>query len=350
MKNRKNLIQVAVASVGMLFVIFDTKTAVNAAYEGIELCLHTVIPSLFPFIILSGVINSCLIGRQIHILRPLGRLCNIPNGAESLLILGFLAGYPIGAQLIAQSYRDGRLSLKTARRMLGFCNNAGPAFIFGMLSPLFSSVKVIIILWFIQMISALITGFVLPIAPPSAAHMVPGNGISLAESLQKALWAIATVSGWVVLFRIIIGFCNRWFLWRYPVRIQILISGIFELANGCALLNNLPSEGVRFLISGILLSFGGLCVGMQTISVTAGLGTGWYFPGKIFQTTLTGLICLLLQPILFSRSEAIIPALAVTISLSLFLIFIVSILHRKKVVAFWGRLLYNTNNNMSKGA
>ena len=137
MKNRKNFVMGATTGIAMLFIIFDARTAARSAYEGIELCLRTVIPSLLPFFVLSGVINSCLMGSQFRILRPLGRLCKIPKGTESLLVLGFLAGYPVGAQLVTQSYQEGKISQKTARRMLGFCNNAGPGFLFGMLSPLF---------------------------------------------------------------------------------------------------------------------------------------------------------------------------------------------------------------------
>ena len=318
MKNHKNFVMGATTGIAMLFIIFDARTAARSAYEGIELCLRTVIPSLLPFFVLSGVINSCLMGSQFRVLRPLGRLCKIPKGTESLLVLGFLAGYPVGAQLVTQSYQEGKISQKTARRMLGFCNNAGPGFLFGMLSPLFSSVKILWVLWLIQILCALIAGILIPATPEPAAHISTHGSISFAEALSKALRSLALVCGWVIIFRIIIGFCNRWFLWLLPTPIQILISGILELTNGCVLLNKLPCEGLRFLLSGALLAFGGLCVAMQTTSVTTGLGTGWYFPGKVLQTTLCMLICLLLQPVLFANTEVVVLPLSAPIGLILF--------------------------------
>lgn len=344
MKNRRLLFRGIVAACAMLVMILDTRTAIMSAREGVALCVRTVVPSLFPFFVLSGVINSCLLGRAFPFMQPLGRLCKIPKGAESLLILGFLAGYPIGAQLITGAYQEGSLTQKSARRMLGFCNNAGPAFLFGMLTPLFTSGKTVWLLWSIHILSALITGCILPTDELSTALIPTNNGISFSKSLQRAAQAIAGVCGWVILFRVILGFCNRWFMWLLPTTIQVLLSGLLELANGCVLLQNVPAEGMRFLLAGAMLSFGGLCVGMQTMSATEGLGTGWYFPGKVLQTLLTVLFSILLQPVLFTRTEAVVPPLPAFIGLVFFLLVLMLMLRRKKVVAFSGGLLYNTGN------
>ena len=332
------------AACAMLVIIFDTRTAVLSAQEGIALCIRTIIPSLFPFFVLTGIINSCLLGQDIPLLQPLARLCRIPKGAESLLILGLFAGYPIGAQLISQAYHTGRLSKFTARRMLGFCNNAGPAFLFGILSPLFVSIKTVWVLWGVHILSSLITGLILPSEAVKPARISPGTEISLPESLQKAIRSTAGVCGWVVLFRVILGFCNRWFLWLFPTEAQVLISGLLELSNGCVMLQSISGEGKRFLLAGILIGFGGLCVGMQTMSVTEGLGTGWYFPGKVFQATVSVLLSILLQPIIFTKIDAVIVSTRVLIGLVIFLVVLTLLLRRKKVVAFSNRLLYNTGN------
>ena len=162
MKDRRNLLYGLLACCVMLVMIFDTRIVLQSAQDGVSLCIRTIIPSLFPFLALSGVINNCLIGQKLRLLQPIGRFCKIPKGAESLLVLGFLAGYPIGAQLVTQAYRSGKLSARSARRMLGFCNNAGPAFLFGLVSPLFSSIKMIWALWAIQILSALTVSYILP--------------------------------------------------------------------------------------------------------------------------------------------------------------------------------------------
>ena len=344
MKNRRTLIGGIAAACAMLVMILDARTAISSARDGIQLCICTVIPSLFPFFVLSGVINSCLLGQRFSILRPLGRICKIPVGSESLLVLGFLAGYPIGAQLITQSYRQGKLSASTARRMLGFCNNAGPAFLFGMLSPLFTNICTIWILWGIHIGTALIAACILPVKISETVKMTPSRPASFPESLQNALKAMASVCGWVVIFRVILGFCNRWFLWLFPTETQVLFSGILELANGCVFLQSIPHQSIRFLLAGTMLSFGGLCVGMQTASVTEGLGTGWYFPGKVLQTTLTILLSILIEPLIFQGEAIILPSPTIAPAIIIVLLILIFIIRRKKVVAFSRESLYNTRN------
>ena len=53
----KRMIQGIVAAVGMLILILDTKTAILGAQNAIELCIFSVIPSIFPFL----VFFSCFI-------------------------------------------------------------------------------------------------------------------------------------------------------------------------------------------------------------------------------------------------------------------------------------------------
>lgn len=289
------------AGLCMLALIFDGKTAIISIQDGIMLCLHTVIPALFPFFLLSPILTGALWGASPGFLKRIGKLCKIPTGAESLLVIGLLSGYPVGAQLTAQAYKEGKLSLDSARRMLGFCSNAGPAFIFGMLSPLFSSPGIPWVLWIIHIIGALVAGIILPVKPEQREIIIKQNSsVSLPEILRNATKTMATVCGWVLAFRLILGFCQRWFLWLMPIEIQVLFSGILELANGCVNLSLLPSEGMRFLYASLFLALGGVCVGMQTISVTQKTGIGMYFPGKVIQALVSLILSCALSPILFT--------------------------------------------------
>lgn len=348
MQNRKRILRLLAAGCAMLVMILDARTALLSAQSGLQLCIKTVIPSLYPFFVLSGIINSSLFGHDFRITGPVGRLCKIPKGGESLLFVGFLAGYPVGAQLIAQSYKNGSISKETAHRMLGFCNNAGPAFLFGMLSPLFANSFVPWVIWGVHIASALTVGRFLPEKGESRCSITPMSPMSLPQSLGIATRNMASVCGWVITFRVIIGFCNRWFLWLFPEEGQILLTGFLELSNGIVLLKNLPSEGLRFILSSAMLSLGGLCVGMQTLSVTEGLGSGYYFPGKAAQCLLSVGFSLLLQPILFQSEHAIsVGILPIVCTIVLTVVYFL-LLRGKKVVAFTKSLLYNISNKCRK--
>lgn len=280
------------AALSMLLLILDSKIALQSAAEGIDLCLRTVVPSLLPFFILSGILVSDLVGRNISFLRPLGKLLGMPEGSESLLISGFLGGYPVGAKAVRDFWAAGCLRKKDAERLLGFCSNAGPAFLFGMAAPMFSSPFAGWMLWFIQILSALMVGLFSP--ESSAEKMMPSSSahLSIPDALKNALSVTAQVCGWVILFRILNGFLTRWFLWFLAKEVQTTVMGFLELANGCMALTSIQSEKLRFLLCSAMLSFGGICVLMQTLSAAKGLSLKYYTWGKLLQTGFSLLFAL----------------------------------------------------------
>lgn len=306
MKNR-NLYQGLAAGIGMLLLIFDSKTALEGARAGIDLCIRTVIPSLFPFFVLSMVLTGALMGTSLLWLRPIGALCGIPKGAEPILISAFLGGYPVGAQAAAAAWRAGYLSRKDAERMLCFCSNAGPSFLFGMVAAMFPEGKIPWLLWLIHIAGAILTGALLPGKSDSAITMPAGNRITLPDALRSTMTVMAGVCGWVVLFRILIAFLNRWVLWLLPMPARVIITGLLELSNGCCDLWKIPDLRVRIMAAGLMLSMGGLCVLMQTRSVTKGLSLKYYLLGKALQTA----ICLVLWDMILYRHRLLGPILAV---------------------------------------
>lgn len=273
------------ATLGLLILILDSKTAVLGGQEGISLCLQSVIPSLFPFIMLTNLMAGALGGTTSPLLRPLGKVLGIPAGAEGIFLAGILGGYPTGAQMIHEAWKYNQLSSTEARRMLGFCSNAGPAFLFGMLGPFFSSQKYLWLLWGIHILSAIIAGILLPGRSNDTVSVISSWKPSITGALKRSVAVIGYICGWVVLFRILFAFCSRWFLWLLPIEAQAAIYGLLELAGGCCSLNLVAEETLRFVICSGLLAFGGLCVVMQTASVTGSLGLGQYLPGKLIQTT-----------------------------------------------------------------
>lgn len=288
--NRRPLWRGIGASIGMLILILDGKTALEGARIGIDLCLKTVIPSLFPFFLLCILLTSSLSGHSLGGLRPLGRLFNIPQGAESILIAGFLGGYPVGAQSIASAYRSGQLSKADAQRLVSFCSNAGPAFLFGMIAPMFPRRCMAWALWGIHIGSAMLVSFALPRQPSQVMKSSPRKPVTLADALWQSLRVMATVCGWVVLFRVVIAFLSRWILWLFPAEIQVVLIGLLELSNGCCELLAIPDVRLRFVLCAGMLSFGGVCVVMQTASVINGLGLRHYLVGKLFQSAFSLLL------------------------------------------------------------
>lgn len=280
----------------IIILILDAKTSIQGAMDGVELCLKTVIPSLFPFFFLSGSITGMVSGYSGKLLRPIGRLCGMPQGSEPLFLLGITGGYPVGAQVIHTAYRSGQLQKSDAQRMLGFCSNAGPAFIFGMAGGLFESAAVPWLIWGILIISAFLTGMILPGKSHQVCLIIPKYKNN---ALEQALRAMAAVCGWVILFRVLLAVLNRWILWLLPPSFAILIAGFLELANGCIELHGAVEPLFRFVALSVILSFGGLCVGLQTKSVIGDLSCKTYFKGKCIQTIISLLLSLLVGIFVF---------------------------------------------------
>ena len=181
------------------------------------------------------------IGTYISFFHPIGRLLRLPEGAEDLFFLGLLSGYPVGAAMVSQAAQSGRISKQDARRFLPYCSNAGPSFIFGIGAGLFPGIGYCAVLWLIQIISAAIVGILTPGKSPKAGqkHQTP---LTLQQALRNAITTMAIICGWVILFRILIVFFQRWFLWLLPNSGQCLLSGILELTNGCCQLATVPEE------------------------------------------------------------------------------------------------------------
>lgn len=303
MKTKKQVLIGLAGAIAMLIMLLDTRTAVTGAAEGIKLCIYTVVPALFPFIVTSTIANALLIGTKIPVLTGLGKLCKMPIGTESLVVLGLLGGYPVGAACIGQAYNSGQLHQKDAKRLLGFCSNAGPGFIFGMTSALFTSPLIPWIIWGIQIISSILTGILLREEPESEAKVQSPESIGITKALNHGLRVTAVICGWVIMFRIVISFSKRWFLWLFPTEIGVLYCGMLELTNGCVLLKEISQEGLRLILCSAFLSFGGVCVLLQTISVSYGLGCNTYINGKILQSIISFLLSYIIQFALLPQTE-----------------------------------------------
>ncbi len=329
MKKRSPIPRVLGATLAMGILILDNRFAINAVAEGVQLCLQTVIPALFPFFVLSSILASSLNKLSGFFLR----LFRLSSAGGSILLTGLLGGYPVGAKTVSEAYEDGLISRQEAERMLPLCNQCGPAFIFGLTMQLFQNVRICLLLWGIQLICVFLMTWTIPAAPVTHTRVTSPKPIPWSEAMHRGLRAMATVCGWIILFRLLIQFLQRWFLWKLPLPCQIVISGVLELTNGCMASQQIAAENLRFLICVAIISFGGLCVTMQSFSVLhPDLKHSSYFPGKVMQTAYSVLLVSALQ-------QRICP---VTIISGIVAFFCVLFFRKSKnTVAFQKKILYN---------
>ncbi len=113
------------------------KESLYFSFTGLQLWFNKMIPTLLPFMILTGVmIRLNLTENFVRILNPfLKPILNISLNGIYVVVVGFLCGFPMGAKVIADLYLQNKISEKEASFLLSFCNNIGPIYFMSFVLP-----------------------------------------------------------------------------------------------------------------------------------------------------------------------------------------------------------------------
>ena len=123
----------------LLLLLIYSKECITLASKGLLIWYQNMIPTLFPFMVLSGFLVRTKISYRIgHLLQPfLGILLPLPSHMLYVVFMGFLCGFPMGAKIVADMMEKEQLSKKEGQYLLSFCNNIGPLYMIGYVIPLF---------------------------------------------------------------------------------------------------------------------------------------------------------------------------------------------------------------------
>ena len=124
----------------ILALILDAETAVSAASAGLQLCLQTVVPSLSPIFWWRRASLPALArwnGAPGWWGPVMGPAFGLPPQGRRLWYWACWADTRWEPKLRLPSTENRSLTKAEAERLLAFCSNAGPAFIFGMVGGLF---------------------------------------------------------------------------------------------------------------------------------------------------------------------------------------------------------------------
>lgn len=129
-KNIIILLMAVFLTAGMLFM---PKISVNFALSALNLWFTKMIPTLFPFMVVSGIlIHMNLVKQLCAPISPLfSKLFGVNASGTFCIIIGFLCGFPMGAKVVADLYKKEELSLADADYLLSFCNLIGPIYFCG---------------------------------------------------------------------------------------------------------------------------------------------------------------------------------------------------------------------------
>lgn len=293
------------AAIGILILILDSKTAANGIREGVTICLQSVVPSLFPFIYLSNILTSSISFQRANKTNRKTSRFPILSEHPGLLLTGYLGGYPVGAQCVAQAYQNRQISRQKAHRLLICCNNPGPAFIFGITGTIFSQRWVPWLLWGIHILSSLLMFLVIPTPPERYANSSEQRNSDCSTNLLQTIRSMAYICGWVTLFKCVIKILRNWCLWLLPEAWEVIICGLLEMTNGCLLLKEINCIGLRFLLCAFFLSFGGVCAVIQTHCVAGGVPCHNYLGSKLLEGVWSLILAYYIQLFLLPSNQQI---------------------------------------------
>ena len=309
--------------------------AMEGAKEGLQLCFNVIVPSLFPFFVLSSLVVDLGLAARLgkvmeRFMRPLFR---VGGPCASALVLGFVGGYPVGARTAINLYRTGQCSRTEAERLLAFCNNSGPAFILGVVGAgVFASGRIGLLLYLAHMAASLCVGLLFRFYKhremPHPRHRAGGTqfqtsrfSAAFTNSVSGSLSSILNICAFVVFFTVVIrllslsgllgltaGTVDRLLapLGLAPGRAEQLIIGLLEVSSGVASLTGTGALAGRVSMAAFMLGWAGLSVHCQVLSFIgdSGLSPATYLTGKAVHGGLAALFVTVLTR-LFPLSEPV---------------------------------------------
>lgn len=276
------------AALGLLLA--RSAEAAQAVRDGLALCAGSVIPALFPFLAVSGLLTALDAGAS-PALGPLARLLGCSRAGARAFLLGLTGSYPVGARTVAQLYRRGGISRREACRLLLFSNNCGPAFILGVAGlGCFGSLRAGVLLWGVHILAALVIALALPrqaAEPSERPGSVPARPSlvpALIAAVRDAAGTMVYICGFVVFFLVLLRVMGRVTGLSHPV-----LSGAVELTQGILAL---PHTRRGFVWAAGLLGWGGLSVHGQSAAVLSGtdLPMGPYLAAKAAHAAVSVLL------------------------------------------------------------
>lgn len=301
-----NSFRLIISLIIIFILIIAPQTCLSGARRGLMLWFNTLLPTLFPFFIITRLIIE--LDLCPHIFRP-----------YYPIFVGLLAGYPAGALTCSEMSRRNILTITNAQCLLIACNNASPAFLINYVNCYclgLTNHKFVIWLSVIcsSAATALIYHMFLNIQNKDQSnvsnnkHENAGNNTnntvhtsktncpisSIIESIMMNSFEILVmIGGYVIIFSILAAL-----IMNLPVSglYTAILSGILEVTTGCSLIEELQGTVPLYIKSAAaaaLCGFGGLSAILQTNSAigSSNLSIKKYISHKLICGILSGLIC-----------------------------------------------------------
>lgn len=280
--------------------------SVAFSLTGLMLWFEKMVPVLFPFMIISGImVRMNLTDKFAKVLSPvLKPLFRVSDNGIYCMIMGFLCGFPMGAKVVTELYERNRLSRWEAQYLLEFCNNIGPVYFCSFVLPLLGcsvNAKYLTGMYGLPLLYGLLlrrTVYRKQTCLPLAYCNIRKETLSqqflyhVDDAITGAINSIVKLGGYMIFFNLLnilpMAFLNLLpssdFAYRMWKALLPTVNACLEITSG---ITRLGPES-RFIVL-ILLPFGGLSCIAQTYSIikSTDLSIKSYVWSKLLLTLIT---------------------------------------------------------------
>ena len=308
-KSKKTDLRAWLLPVSVIFLLILLLISPEVSFEymksSLKLCLQSLVPSLFPFMIISDFLISSDTGKILKALfaRPLSFIFGTSREGAFAVLLGFLCGFPIGAKSALKLYEENKISHAELLHIMSFCNIPSPAFMCGTVGLLFQSSRLGIILFVSVILSSCALGivgrFIYKYDRKSLyiSSKNPDVVNTFTSAVSSSARVMIAVCAYVMFFSVLIGYINRLCdMLGAPKLVSVICSGLLEISNGMSCVAGL-GENISPILAAFFAGFSGMSVIFQIIS----LDRGRHISRKTFvlQKLLQGILCALISFVLF---------------------------------------------------
>lgn len=254
------------------------------AKEGLLLWFEKMIPTLFPFMVISSMLIHINEGLHFSKQKLPRRFLPLSNSGLYCLFMGILCGFPIGGYCLNEFYRKGQISAKECEILMPVCNQLSPAYLLGYAFPIiftdessfFLKLMFFSVMYFVPVLycSIYLRHRRLSFLPSKTNYYTSSTesfAIILSKSLISAGKAILRLGAFLIFFRVLFLPIELWI--NNPL-LRASLQVIFEIMSGTTLFATLPvihSIGGRLFLLGAL-SFCGICCHAQLLPWLSNIG------------------------------------------------------------------------------
>ena len=282
-----------VASVIIMLLFSDTVS--RSIKQGIKISALSVIPSVFPFLILADYFSSNInISMKNSITQ---RIFHLQSGCDGAMLCGLICGFPCGIKYALSLYHEKHIDKSELERIIGLINNPSLAFVvsgvgMGMLNSLSDGV----ILYLSLIISIFIISRLSVNANKKTKNMadIPRQSFSFSSSIKNAGYSSLTISSFIIFFSAILGVVQELVT---DAILYAMIASFFEIGNASTIITaQRINVFLKFILLGFCLGFSGFSVHLQAFELLPkDISKNKYFKCKILEGLLSGVIAGILK-------------------------------------------------------